>query len=203
MACFDLQHQYRVQPLFCWQFTGCTARSCYTGSGALITACTTARPPGAFLESPPPPPLWTSGAHSTPWPPPPQGTSVLQGCFFFFFFFLPIAEACLEIGWRGRLSVHDSSLFLCIWSFLVVTPHTAIGTLIPCTIQKFLSPLRMCYCTLGSFPGTSSGFLRIDAFPVKGAQIHICSFFFFFFSLTQPMQTQRSQAEHQQKCRVC
>lgn len=62
-----------------------------------------------------------------------------------------------------------------------MTPHTAIGTLIPCTIQKFLSPLRMCYCTLGSFPGTSSGFLRIDAFPVKGAQIHICSFFFFFF----------------------
>lgn len=57
MACFDLQHQYRVQPLFCWQFTGCTARSCYTGSGALITACTTARPPGAFLESPPPPSL--------------------------------------------------------------------------------------------------------------------------------------------------
>ena len=193
MACFDLQHQYQVQPLFCWQFTGCTASSCYTGSGALITACTTARPPGAFFFFSPI--LLTSGAHSTPWPPPPQDTSVPLGCFCVFFFCL-IAEACLEIGWRGRLSVHDSSLFLCIWSFLVVTPHTAIGTLIPCTIQKFLSPLRMCYCTLGSFPRTSFGFLRIDAFPVKSAQIHSCCFFFFFLNFW-------SQAQHLQKCWVC
>lgn len=70
-------------------------------------------------------------------------------------------EACWRLGspeqplmgWWGRLSVHDSSFFLYMdplegFSFLVVTRHTAIDTLIPCTIQKFLSWLRLCAAAL-------------------------------------------------------
>lgn len=62
--------------------------------------------------------------------------------------YLHIAEACLKIwfsltapiGWCGRLSVHESSYMdpCWSWSFLMVTRHPAIYTLIPCTIQKYV-----------------------------------------------------------------
>ena len=106
MACFDLQHQYRVQPLFCWQFSGCTARSCYTGSGALIIACTTVRPPGAFLESPLSPPL---RGLQEPTPPLDHHRHKAHRAVFFYFI-LPIAEACLvdRVAWK----------IICAWLIL-------------------------------------------------------------------------------------
>lgn len=48
----------------------------------------------------------------------------------------------------------------------MVTRHTAIDTLIPCTIQKFLFPLRISALWVVS-TGHLFGFLTIAVFPMK------------------------------------
>lgn len=151
MACFDLQHQYLVQPLF---VDSSLAASRYSIAATQVLCS-------------------NNCGHQS------KSKVSFVKMFFGFVFFLDairscafrgwgwngpkcialllvrITEACLEIGfslaaligWCGRLSVHDSSFSVHGsnrgWSFLMVTRHTAIDTLIPCTIQKFLPTWRI------------------------------------------------------------
>lgn len=145
MACFDLHHQYQVQPLF---VDSSLAARRYAVAATQVMCCNycvhQSRPQVSFvkvfffsvvvvLDT-----VRTCAFGGQGWSGP-KCIAVL---------FLHIAEACLKIGfyltapigWCGRLSVHESSYMdpRWSWSFLMVTRHPAIYTLIPCTIQKYV-----------------------------------------------------------------